>query len=100
MAASGVIRPITENLDAIKSASLEGAVEAASLNDKLYAYLLTADNGYFMFYNKKYFKDSDLESLDKMVEIAGSQGKKVTMDMGSGWYLYSFFCKYRHGSRT
>ena len=91
MAASGVIRPITENLDAIKSASLEGAVEAASINDKLYAYPLTADNGYFMFYNKKYFKDSDLESLDKMVEIAGSQGKKVTMDMGSGWYLYSFF---------
>ena len=91
MAASGVIRPITENLDAIKSASLEGAVEAASINDKLYAYPLTADNGYFMFYNKKYFKDSDLESLDKMVEIAGSQGKKVTMDMGSGWSLYSFF---------
>lgn len=90
LAASGVLRPV-EDADKIVSASLEGAVSAASINDTLYAYPLTADNGYFMFYNKKYFSDSDLESLEDMIDKAGSQGKYVTMDWNSGWYLYSFF---------
>lgn len=90
LAASGVLRPV-EDADKIVSASLEGAVAAASINDTLYAYPLTADNGYFMFYNKKYFSDSDLESLEDMIDKAGAQGKYVTMDWNSGWYLYSFF---------
>lgn len=90
LAASGVLRPV-EDADKIVSASLEGAVAAASINDTLYAYPLTADNGYFMFYNKKYFSDSDLESLEDMIDKAGAQGKYMTMDWNSGWYLYSFF---------
>ncbi len=90
LAASGVLRPV-ENADSIISSSLEGAVSAASINDTLYAYPLTADNGYFMFYNKKYFGDGDLGNLNDMIDKAGKQGKYVTMDWTSGWYLYSFF---------
>lgn len=90
LAASGIIRPI-ENQEAIKKASLEGAVEAASINDELYAYPMTADNGYFLYYNKKYIKDSDVATMDKLLATAQSQQKKVTMDITSGWYLYSFF---------
>ena len=90
LAASGVLRPV-ENADTITSVSLEGAVSAASINDTLYAYPLTADNGYFMFYNKKYFDENELKSLNDMVDEAGKQGKYVTMDWNSGWYLYSFF---------
>lgn len=90
LAAAGVLKPISD-ADKIKKNSLEGAVNAASINDKLYAYPLTADNGYFMFYNKKYFKDSDLKSLESMLKVAANNGKYVTMDWESGWYLYSFF---------
>lgn len=90
LAAAGVLKPI-ENAEEIKQNNLEGAVEAASINGKLYAYPLTADNGYFMFYNKKYFKDSDLETLDGMLKVAADNGKVITMDWNSGWYLYSFF---------
>ena len=90
LAAAGVLKPI-EDAEKIKKDSLDGAVQAASINDTLYAYPLTADNGYFMYYNKSYFSDSDLQSLDKMLEKAAAKGKKVTMDWSSGWYLYSFF---------
>lgn len=90
LAAAGVLKPI-EDADTIKKNSLEGAVNAASINDKLYAYPLTADNGYFMFYNKKYFKESDVKSLESMLSIAVNNDKYVTMDWESGWYLYSFF---------
>lgn len=90
LAASGVLKPI-ENADEIKAANVAGSVNAASLNDKLYAYPLTADNGYFMYYNKKYFSENDVATLDKMLQIAAASQKKVTMDWSSGWYLYSFW---------
>lgn len=90
LVASGTLEPI-ENSNEIASASSDGAVEAASINDKLYAYPLTADNGYFMYYNKAYFSDSDVQSLDQMLSVAAANGKKVTMDWSSAWYVYSFF---------
>lgn len=90
LAAGGIIEPVAES-DKIKSENSEGSVNAASLNKNLYAYPMTADNGYFMFYNKKYFSEDDVTSLDKMLEIAARNNKKITMDWNSGWYLYSFF---------
>ena len=90
LAAAGVLKPI-KNADQIKENNIEGAVTAAAINDSLYAYPLTSDNGYFMFYNKRYFTDSDVESLDSMLRVAAQNGKYVTMDWNSGWYLYSFF---------
>lgn len=90
LAASGVLKPV-ENADAVKSANAEGAVTAASIGDDLYAYPLTADNGYFMFYDKSVFSDEDVKTLDGMLNAATAAGKKVAMDWSSGWYLYSFF---------
>ena len=66
------------------------AYESVVRERKLYAYPETG-NGYFLYYNKKFFGDEDIKSLERMVQIAGDSNKKVTMDLGSGWYLYSFF---------
>ncbi|HBA49523.1 MAG TPA: maltose ABC transporter substrate-binding protein, partial [Lachnospiraceae bacterium] len=41
--------------------------------------------------NKNYFSEEDILSWDKMLDIAGSQGKKVSMDWSSGWYVYALF---------
>lgn len=89
MVAGGALYEI-EDVDAVKKADDEGAVEAATIDGKLYGYPLTADNGYFMYYNKNYFSDSDVATLDGMLDIAGANGKYLTMDWSSGWYLYSF----------
>lgn len=90
MVAGGALYEI-EDVDAVKKANDESAVEAATIDGKLYGYPLTADNGYFMYYNKNYFSDSDVATLDGMLDIAGANGKYLTMDWSSGWYLYSFF---------
>lgn len=90
LAAAGVIEGI-EDTNELKAANLEGAVDAVSLNESVYAYPMTADNGYFMFYNKKYLSEEDVKTLDKVLEVAGSLNKKMAMDWSSGWYLYSFF---------
>lgn len=68
-----------------------GAAQAATVNGTLYAYPATADNGYFMFYNKEYFTEEDVKSLDTMMQIAADNGKKITMQYDSGWYNLSFF---------
>lgn len=90
LVAAGALDPV-KNAKQIQSENLENAVEAASVKNTVYAYPLTADNGYFLYYNKRYFKDQDLETLEKILKVCGEQGKKFTMDWSSAWYVYSFF---------
>ena len=80
----------TYTLD-VANENAAGAVEAATVGGKLYAYPMTADNGYFMFYDASVFTEDDVKSLDAMLEAADAAGKKVAMDMANGWYLYAFF---------
>lgn len=90
LAAAGALDPI-ENPADVTAANLSAAVEAASVEGTLYAYPLTADNGYFLYYNKAYFSDEDVKSLNRMVEAAAQAGRLVTMDWSSAWYVYAFF---------
>ncbi len=90
LAAAGVLDPIKNQTD-IRNSNLAAAADAASVNGKLYAYPLTADNGYFLYYNKAYFSENDIQSFNRMIEIASTQNLKVTMDWSSAWYVYSFF---------
>ena len=90
LAAAGGLDPITDGA-AIQSASLPAAVEAASVENTLYAYPLTADNGYFLYYNKSYFTEADVQRLDRILETAAQAGRMVSMDWSSAWYVYAFF---------
>lgn len=90
LVASGAISPVP-NADEIKSANTAESVSAATINDVLYAYPMTADNGYFLYYNKNYLSEEDVQTLDGILKVAAETGKKFTMDWTSGWYLYAFF---------
>ncbi len=90
MVAAGALEPVP-NADEIKAANLDEAVAAATINDTLYAYPMTADNGYFLYYDKRYLTETDVQTMDGLLAAAQAAGKKVTMDWSSGWYLYAFF---------
>ena len=90
LAAAGGLDPVPDAA-AIRGASLPAAAEAASVGDTLYAYPLTADNGYFLYYNKAYFSEADVQSLERMLEVAAQAEKLVAMDWSSAWYVYAFF---------
>ena len=90
LVAAGALEPVP-NANEIKEANLEDAVAACSINGTLYAYPMNADNGYFMYYDKDYFTEEDVKTLDGMLAVAEAAGKKITMDWTSGWYLYAFF---------
>lgn len=74
-----------------------GSVDAATINidgaNQLYAYPTTADNCYFVYYDKRVYKNAeDLRSLDTMLDKAEAAGKKVHFKLNDdGWYLSSFF---------
>ena len=82
---------ITRNKEAIVKANVAGSIDSASDGDKLFAYPATADNGYFLYYDKSVFSEDDVKSLDKMMEVAQAANKKVFMDVSNGWYIASFF---------
>lgn len=86
----GALHPV-ENQEEVKQANLEDAVAAASVGDTLFAYPMTADNGYFLYYDKRYLSDVDVQTLDGILTVAAANEKKFTMDWSSGWYLYAFF---------
>lgn len=91
---AGALLEITENTEAVISqngGTENGACRAAMHDGKLYAYPLTAGNGYFLYYNAAYFTENDIKSLDRMLEVSAENGKKTTIDFSSGWYIYSFF---------
>ena len=90
LAAAGALDPI-EDAASIREANLSAAVEAASVDGTLYAYPLTADNGYFLYYNKAYFSEEDVQTLDRLLEAAAEAGGLFTMDWSSAWYVYAFF---------
>ncbi len=90
LVAAGALEPI-EDAASVREANLPEAVVAASINDTMYALPLTADNGYFLYYNKDYFSDEDIQSLDRILAIAAEHSSQFSMDWSSGWYIYSLF---------
>ena len=90
LAAAGALDPIADSAS-IREASLSAAVEAASVGGTLYAYPLTADNGYFLYYNTEYLSSEDVQSMDRLLAAAENAERRFAMDWSSAWYVYAFF---------
>lgn len=88
---AGALYKVTRNTENFKDIYSAGTIDAASIDDQLYAYPMTADNGYFMYYDSTVFSPEDVQSLDTMLAKAEEAGKKVFMDVSNGWYIASFF---------
>lgn len=83
-----------ENADAIATANggnEAGSVSAATVDGTLYAYPAMGGNGYFLYYNKDYITPEQADSWAGLLEAANAEGKQVTMQLNSAWYLYGFF---------
>lgn len=91
---AGALLEITKDSDTViaeNGGAGNGAIRSATVDGKLYAYPVTASNGYFLYYNSAYLSEEDVKSLDRILQVAEENGKKFAMDFTSGWYIYSFF---------
>ena len=96
--ASGALARIGGDIETnVKEINSASSIDAATITvggqDQLYAYPMTGDNCYFVYYDKRVYTDpSQLATLDSMLDVANEAGKKVHFKLNDdGWYLSSFF---------
>ena len=78
-----------ENIEALENDNDAGSVGAAKVGDTYYAYPLTSDNGYFLYYDKSGITDPT--SLEQILADCEAAGKNFYMEINSGWYQTAFF---------
>lgn len=87
-------KPGQKMVERLRKAHEEDAVNAAIVGDTVYAYPLTADNGYFLYYDKRIITDDDAKSINSIVEKCKNNSKNFSFNLsgdGAGWYNASFF---------
>ena len=78
--------------ETVKSANDPGVVAAATTGDELFAYPLTSDNGYFMYYDKSVIPEEDVDSLEKLIADCEEADKFFAFEaQTSAWYIASWF---------
>ncbi len=75
----------------VANANNSGVVKATKSGDDMYAYPLTADNGFFMYYDKSVIPESDLDDIDKLIADCEKAGRTFCFDLKNAWYVASFF---------
>ncbi|MBE6974019.1 MAG: extracellular solute-binding protein [Ruminococcaceae bacterium] len=80
----GAAATITANNDA-------GSVAAGTVAGTLYAYPMTSDNGYYMYYDKSIISEEEALDLAAIVAKCEANNKKFRFALENGWYVASFF---------
>ncbi len=75
----------------IKANNDAGSVAAASVAGTIYAYPMTSDNGYYMYYNTSIISEEDAESLEKIIAACEENNVKFRFALENAWYTASFF---------
>ena len=89
--AKALAKPASSVATAIKANNDKGSVAAATVAGELYAYPMTSDNGYFMYYDTSIISAEDAEDLATLIERCNAAGKKFRFALENAWYTASFF---------
>ena len=90
LVAAGALEEVEPgNAEVVKTVNDAGSVAAVTLGETMYAYPMTSDNGYFLYYDKSVVTDPS--DLDKILADCDAAGKKFYMEINSGWYQTAFF---------
>ena len=68
-----------------------GAVAAASVAGTLYAYPMTSDNGYYLYYDTSIISEEDADSLEAIIAACEANNLKFRFALENAWYTASFF---------
>ena len=89
---AGGLYEVTRNKADIVARNIDSSIDAASLDGILWGYPMTADNGYFLYYDKSVLSEEDVKTLDGILKVADAGGKRFLIGIDdNGWYLASFF---------
>jgi arabinogalactan oligomer/maltooligosaccharide transport system substrate-binding protein len=90
LVAAGALEEVEEsNAAVVEEQNDAGSVAAVKLGDTMYAYPMTSDNGYFLYYDSTVITDPS--TLEGVLDQAAAAGKSVYFELNSGWYQTAFF---------
>ena len=90
LVSAGAVMPITDEYSSqITANNDEGSVGAATVGGQIYAFPLTSDNGYFLYYDSSVV--SDPSTLEGIIADCDAAGKNFYMEINSAWYQTAFF---------
>ena len=89
--AQALAKPASTVAATIKETNDKFSVAASTVAGELYAYPMTSDNGYFMYYDTSIISEEDAEDLATLIEKCNAAGKKFRFALENGWYTASFF---------
>ncbi len=75
----------------INDENMEDAVANTKVDEKIYAYPMTSDNGYILFYDKATFTEDDVKSFEGLLDKAKEKSATVLMALDNAWYNAGFF---------
>ena len=89
---AGALAPLSSSAAALVSANNDaGSVGAATVGENIYAYPLTSDNGYYLYYNSRYVSDEQAKTLEGIIEACKSSGRNFGYNLTNGWFTAGFF---------
>ncbi len=89
--AAALAEPGEKAKEVIKNGNDTGSVNAATVGGVIYAYPLTSDNGYYMYYDKSIISEEDAKSLEKLIAACEANEVKFRYNLEDSWYTASFF---------
>ena len=89
--AAALAKPGTKAAEEIRAANDAGSVAAATVAGELYAYPMTSDNGYYMYYNTAIISEEEAESLESIIAACEENNVKFRYALENAWYTASFF---------
>ena len=79
-------------VNTVKEANDEDSIAAITFGSNYYAYPLTSDNGYFLYYDKTVVSEQDKGDFFKILKACEDADKLFSFETKtSGWYLASWF---------
>ena len=89
---AAALAPLGTNASStVKANNDAGSVAASSVAGTLYAYPMTSDNGYYMYYNTSVITAEEAESMESIIAACEKAGLKFRYALENAWYTASFF---------
>lgn len=82
--------PNTTAVKEIEENNSDETLLSAKVGNTIYAYPMTTDNAYFLYYDKSVISDAQAASLDDILAQCEASGRGFSMNNGA-WYIASFF---------
>lgn len=89
---AGALAPLgSDASDRVTAANNPASLLAATVGDQLYAYPMSTDNGYFLYYDTSIISPEEADSLEAIITACEREGLTFRYGLENAWYTASFF---------